>query len=152
MTRINRGENVPGTFPLRVRTGDGKDLRLTVTIVLVPSRRKDRWTCVHMLHREEAADTLDLLKYNSSPGHPASKHNPANGASLSSASISPLTARENEILQLLAEGLAVSVMSQLLNISAVTVRNHLQHIQAKLGVHSQVETVAYAYRHNLVQY
>jgi len=152
MARINRGENVPGTFPLRVRTADGKELRLTVTIVLVPSRRKDRWTCVHLLHREEAADSLDLLKYNSSPGQPASKHNPDSNGHSTSDKTSPLTARENEILQLLAEGLSVSVMSQLLNISTVTVRNHLQHIQSKLGVHSQVETVAYAYRHNLVQY
>jgi len=152
MTRINRGENVPGTFPLRVRTGDGKELRLTVTIVLVPSRRKDRWTCVHLLHRGEATDSLDVLKYDSTPGQPASKHNPGSDGRSPPPTISPLTAREEEILQLLAEGLSVSVMSQLLNISPVTVRNHLQHIQAKLGVHSQVETVAYAYRHNLVQY
>jgi len=146
MTRLNRGENTPATFPLRVRKGDGDELRLSVSIVLVPSRHKQRWTCVHLLHRGEATDTLGVLEYNTL------NRNTENDAYSSPVTDSSLTAREHEILQLLAEGLAVSVISQLLNISRVTVRNHLQHIQAKLGVHSQVQTVAYAYRHNLVHY
>ena len=107
---------------------------------------------MHLLYRGEAADTLDVLAYNTSQGRPTSKRNPDNDGRSFPAMISSLAAREQEILQLLSEGLAVAIMSQLLNFSPVTVRNHLQHIQAKLGVHSQVETVAYAYRHNLVQY
>ncbi len=152
MTRLTRGENAPGTFPLRVCHSDGNELRLSVNIVLVPSRQKDRWTCVHLLHRGEAADTIEMLEYNTLQRRPTRGRNSDNGGRPSPASISSLTAREQEILQLLAEGLAVPVMSQLLNVSRVTVRNHLQHIQAKLGVHSQSETVAYAYRNNLVQY
>lgn len=143
MSRLTQGDKAPDAFPLRVHKSDGSELRLSVNIVLVPSRRKDRWTCVHLLHRGEAADTLDVLEYNTSQRR---------STSTSPGIVSSLTAREHEILQLLSEGLSVSVMSQLLNVSRVTVRNHLQHIQAKLGVHSQVETVAYAYRHNLVQY
>jgi len=148
VSRLIRGENVPGTFPLRVRNSDGEDLRLSVSIVLVPSRNKERWTCVHLLHRGEAMDPLDILEYDSLQ-KPACRHNSDNNDSVT---LSLLTAREQEILQLLTEGLNVAVMSQLLNIAPVTVRNHLQHIQTKLGVHSQVETVAYAYRHNLVHY
>ncbi len=150
MTRFARGENAPGTFPLRTHDGEGNELRLSVSVVLVPSRWKDRWTCVHLLHRGEALDTLNVLEYGTSQGRPASEQNAANNGHSSSATTSLLTPREHEILQLLSEGLAVSVISDLLNISPVTVRNHLQHIQSKLGVHSQVGTVAYAYRHNLV--
>jgi len=152
MSRLNQDENAPGTFPLRVQKGDGNELRLLVNIVLVPSRRKDRWTCVHLLHKGEAANTLDMLEYNTPQTRPSRGRNSENGGRPSPAATSLLTAREDEILQLLSEGLNVSVMSQLLNVSRVTVRNHLQHIQAKLGVHSQVETVAYAYRHDLVHY
>ena len=54
------------------------------------------------------------------------------------------------ILHLLAEGHASSVISRQLCISLVTVRNHVQHLIGKLGVHSQLEAVAYAYRHNLI--
>jgi len=150
MTQLIRGENAPGTFPLRVRDGNGKELRLWVSVVLVPSRRKNRWTCVHLLHRGEAVDTLNVLEYSISQGRPTTERNAGNNGHSSPSAISSLTPREHEILQLLSEGLAVLVISDLLNISPVTVRNHLQHIQAKFGVHSQVGTVAYAYRHNLI--
>ncbi len=152
VAQLTRGGNAPGTFPLRVRDGKGNELRLSVSIVLVPSRRKNLWTCVHLLHRGEATDTLDVLEYSTSQRPPAGNSNSNHNVRSFPEMITSLTAREQEILQLLAEGLAVSVISPLLNISPVTVRNHLQHIQVKLGVHSQVETVAYAYRHNLIQY
>ena len=95
MSRLSHGEDIHGTFPLRVYNDKGEELRFSVNIVLVPSRHKDRWTCVHLLHREGAASTLDMLEYNSNKdGRPAPL------------TISSLTAREQEILQLLAEGLA----------------------------------------------
>ena len=152
VTRLSAHDgNAPRSFPLRVHNSKGNDLSLNVSIILVPSRQKNLWTCVHLLHRGNAADTLDLLEYNG-PQQPSPKQR--NGAADPDRSdltdIHSLSAREHELLQLLAEGLSVSVISQLLNISPVTVRNHLQHIQKKLGVHSQVEAVAYAYRHDLV--
>ena len=63
-----------------------------------------------------------------------------------------LTAREQQILQLLAEGLAATAISRQLYISRATVRNHTQHILAKLGLHSKLEAVAYAYRHGLTKH
>lgn len=62
-----------------------------------------------------------------------------------------LTAREQQILQLLAEGLAATAISRRLYISLATVRNHTQHILAKLGMHSKLEAVAYAYRRGLIK-
>jgi len=66
-----------------------------------------------------------------------------------SPAIAPLTARERGILQLLAEGYASSMISRQLCISQLTVRNHIQNMIGKLGLHSQLEAVAYAHRHNL---
>jgi DNA-binding NarL/FixJ family response regulator len=63
----------------------------------------------------------------------------------------PLTAREREVLQLLARGCAAAEISRELCISHATVRNHIQHILAKLGLHSKLEAVAYAYRRGLIQ-
>ncbi|MBI2289777.1 MAG: response regulator transcription factor [Betaproteobacteria bacterium] len=62
-----------------------------------------------------------------------------------------LTAREQQILQLLAEGRTATAISGQLYISRATVRNHTQHILAKLGLHSKLEAVAYAYRHGLIK-
>lgn len=67
------------------------------------------------------------------------------------AGVCALTAREQQILQLLAEGLAATAISGRLYISFATVRNHTQHILAKLGMHSKLEAVAYAYRRGLIK-
>jgi DNA-binding CsgD family transcriptional regulator len=147
---LAQGWDGPKIFPLRARDGEGNELRLSVSIVLVPSRRENCWTCVHLLHRGDAVDMLEILEYQIPQKQHAMKHmNDDKGVTVGDPS-SPLTPREQEILELLAEGLRVSTMAQLLNVSPVTIRNHVQHIETKLGVHSQVETVAYAYRHNLV--
>ncbi|MDD0857909.1 helix-turn-helix transcriptional regulator [Arthrobacter alpinus] len=46
----------------------------------------------------------------------------------------PLTAREQELLRLLAEGRSTSDMSELLGISPKTVRNYLSNLYTKLAV------------------
>ncbi len=149
VARLARRDSGPKTFPLKVRDGNGQELRLSVSIVLVPRRGEDDWTCVHLLHCGEAPDMLDALEYAARQARPTNGGK-ADGRCPLSTAVSPLTAREGEILRLLAEGLSVRLISQLLSIGAVTVRNHIQHIEVKLGVHSQVEAVAYAYRHNMV--
>ena len=58
--------------------------------------------------------------------------------------------RESEVLALLSEGNSGAVIAERLCISNTTVRNHIQHIQKKLGVHSQAEAIAYSYRHNFL--
>ena len=57
-----------------------------------------------------------------------------------------LTRREREVLRLLTQGLRVEEIAQRLVISRKTVGTHVQHILHKLGVHSQAQAVALAYR------
>lgn len=53
-----------------------------------------------------------------------------------------LTRRESEILRLLAEDETLYAIAARLGVSHATVRNHVQHILEKLGVHSIMEAVA----------
>ncbi len=53
-----------------------------------------------------------------------------------------LTQRETEILRLLAEDRDLRNIAVSLHVSYATVRNHIQHILTKLGVHSILEAVA----------
>jgi len=53
-----------------------------------------------------------------------------------------LSARESEILALLAEGLPNKQISARLTISSATVRTHLMHIYKKLNVHCRTEAAA----------
>jgi DNA-binding NarL/FixJ family response regulator len=64
---------------------------------------------------------------------------------------SPLTGREVQVLQLLADGLPQDAIASELFISSKTVATHIQRILTKLGVHSRTEAVAIAYRDGLVQ-
>ena len=61
-------------------------------------------------------------------------------------SVCPLSARETEILELLASGYAALNISARLDLSHATVRNHIQNILRKLDVHSQVEAIALSFR------
>jgi DNA-binding NarL/FixJ family response regulator len=62
-----------------------------------------------------------------------------------------LTPRELEVMQLLAEGASNQAIAERLFISLHTVRNHVQRIITKLGVHSKLEAVAVATRVGFVR-
>jgi DNA-binding CsgD family transcriptional regulator len=61
-----------------------------------------------------------------------------------------LTAREREILSLLAVGMGTAAIAGHLGISRATVRNHVQRIIAKLRVHSRLAAVARGYSTGLI--
>ncbi|MEY2571043.1 MAG: hypothetical protein QOE63_1393 [Acidimicrobiaceae bacterium] len=61
-----------------------------------------------------------------------------------------LTEREQQVLELLVEGLSSQAIADRLFLSMNTVRNHVQNILVKLGAHSRIEAVATAVRTGLV--
>jgi two-component system, NarL family, response regulator NreC len=60
-----------------------------------------------------------------------------------------LTAREREVLQLLAEGASTKEMAERLNVSLKTIETHRQNIMKRLGLHSVAELTKYAIREGL---
>ena len=62
----------------------------------------------------------------------------------------PLTAREADVLRMLAEGLDARAISRRLDISLNTCRGYVRGVLGKLDAHSQLEAVAIAKRHGLV--
>ncbi len=64
---------------------------------------------------------------------------------------SDLTRRELEVLELLADGTQRDVMAERLGLSPNTVRNHVQHVLTKLGVHSKLEAVVTAVQEGIVR-
>ncbi len=62
----------------------------------------------------------------------------------------PLTAREREVLQLLAQGIPNKQIAQRLRISEHTVKFHVSAIMAKLGAASRTEAVTTAARRGLL--
>ncbi|MFE5294252.1 response regulator [Isoptericola sp. NPDC056618] len=64
---------------------------------------------------------------------------------------SALTPREAELLTLLAQGLSNRELGRRLFISEATVKTHLAHVYAKLGVESRAAAVAHALRGQTVR-
>ncbi len=61
-----------------------------------------------------------------------------------------LTAREAEVLELIASGLSNQQIAEQLVVSPATVKSHVNHLFAKIGARDRAQAVTYAFRHNLV--
>jgi DNA-binding NarL/FixJ family response regulator len=75
---------------------------------------------------------------------------PGDGDEAVHASAEPLTTREIEVLELLAQGLSNKGIAARLHISDQTVKFHLATIYGKLGTHNRTEAVRQAVRRGLV--
>jgi len=64
---------------------------------------------------------------------------------------SPLTAREREVVKLIAEAHTTEQIAELLVISPRTVERHRENILAKLGMRDRVEVTRWAIRHGLTE-
>ena len=60
-----------------------------------------------------------------------------------------LTPREAEVLNLIASGLSNSAIAQRLFISESTVKSHINHLFAKIGVTDRAQAVNFAYQHGV---
>lgn len=137
LTRM--GESIEN-FDMRSRTKAGQAVWLNFSILTVPDGASGGLT-IHLFRDVTATKELltlvhEKLTATASGGEPP----PA----------SALTRREVEVLRLLAAGAGTKAMAEQLHVSPATIRNHVQNIGAKLGVHSRLEAVAYASRHRLL--
>jgi DNA-binding NarL/FixJ family response regulator len=67
-----------------------------------------------------------------------------------SGSVDALTARENEILRLIARGMSNTEISQTLFIAEQTTKTHVGRILSKLGLRDRAQAVVFAYESGLV--
>lgn len=84
--------------------------------------------------------TMELVKeFNRVTLHEKGKHNENN-----------LTARETEVLGLIAEGMINKEIARTLYISEKTVKNHISNIFKKLNVSDRTQAAIYAIKHNIM--
>ncbi|MCL7494702.1 response regulator transcription factor [Streptomyces sp. MCA2] len=62
-----------------------------------------------------------------------------------------LTAREVEVLRLVAEGQSNPEIARTLHVSNATVKTHINNLFAKAGLRDRAQAIHYAYRHGLAQ-
>lgn len=92
-----------------------------------------------------------LLKHFRVGETPAATPAPAASALPEEPEGKKLSARETEILQLIAKGVSNNEAASMLNLSKATIRTHLEHIYRKLEVTNRVEAVTEGLRKGLIQ-
>jgi PAS domain S-box-containing protein len=142
VTTLSKVVDPERTVDLRTRTKAGRRIWLNVT-TLASKGPDGEWLTMHLFR--DVTSTKELLaqirqRWSTTDGRAVEG---ANGGHI-------LTRRERELLRLLGLGLNTGDAAERLHVSRTTVRNHVQHILKKLGVHSRLQAVAYATRHHLV--
>ncbi len=132
-------------YDVRTRTAAGKSVLINISIVVLAGRSKRSTLTVHLFREitERRRKEMRLrreLSQSAAPQEPDGKDQAG----------ARLTRREMEVLGLMASGLSAARIADVLCVSRTTVRNHIEHLLAKLGVHSKLEAVVYAARHGLV--
>ncbi len=130
-----------GNRELRYRVQHRSSLPVLLDLLTfaMPNTRPQRDQVLHLILPAGDADVVSLAS-------DAARANAANA--IARHALECLGTREREILGLLAEGFGTREIAAQLCISAVTVRNHVQHILAKLKVHTRLEAVTLLWRSN----
>jgi len=146
--RLARNAEVAPPQRIRAITKSGTSRWLLIIHVLVPSDRRELGVLIHVftdVTQEMEAERLlqRLSAVLEQPDAPSQ-------VSKELSSTESLTSRELDVLRLLARGTETGQIAQNLVISPVTVRNYIQRILAKLGVHSRLEAVVLAFRQGVL--
>ncbi len=153
--RAQSGEVMPNKdVYTRTRSGDGRWLNVT-TLTYHSDDRAIGPVIVHLFrdaterknHQKFVSQVLSASERlrQEENGRPVSDTGPAQSPN------SDLTDREWQVLKLLAQGLDTAEIAGSLTISPSTVRNHVQNILGKLGVHSRLEAIAFVYQRGLIE-
>lgn len=115
-----------------------------ISILLLPGRGPDETRVLHVV-RCRTDDSVECGQ-SGACGRAATTPRSVGSDHASDAVPVPLTARQAEVLSLLARGLTASEIAAMLGVRPVTVRNHIQGAMERLGAHSRLEAVLTATR------
>jgi LuxR family transcriptional regulator, maltose regulon positive regulatory protein len=124
---------------LRVFVDEGPPLAALVRQLLV-SRRQEQPALAEAVPREYLARLADAFEQAGLPVRPPTSR----GGVVVAGLVEPLTARELEVLGLLAAGAPNRAIAEQLVVTQETVKKHLSHLFDKLGAANRTQAVARA--------
>lgn len=131
-------------FTLALRAKDGHAVVADIGVLHLTAASPDGFYLVHML-RPSTRECTTAMRADEAPAVTL-----ATTRTSADARVRKLTAREVEVLGMLAAGRTTPEIAERLYISTVTARNHIQNILDKLEVHSKAEAVAFAFQKRLL--
>ncbi len=153
---VERGE-LPHSMEVHARTKEGRRVWLHISVIVIPHEPGPlkAHVLLDVSDRRRAAEVVAQVASLCQPGEVLpfdecgrSGQRAAGGAS--GAVEAAFTAREREVLRLVADGLSNKTIAARLVVSVHTVRNHVQHILTKAGARSRSEAVSFALRGRLL--
>lgn len=135
-------------FDLRLRTKEARTVRTDVSILHLAARPPESFFLAHILTPSERAETALQPTQQAAGAGPSPALVTVQGSP--DARARRLTAREVEVLGMLAAGHTTPEIGSRLHISNLTARNHIQNLLEKLEVHSKAEAVAFAFQKRLL--
>jgi len=141
-------------FPLDVRQASGELVRVDVSCVAMRGEDSSTHTLVHLLIPSEisGSECLEDMRigarrcHGASSGEAVARVEGEEGAG----GDPPLTARETQVVRLLAGGQSPREIAAELRISLATVRTHIRNVLRKLGVHGATQAVTFALRRGFI--
>jgi len=141
-------------FPLDVKRASGELVRVDVSCLAIRGEDSSSHALVHLLKPSESSgsECLEGMRVGARRCHDASSgeamtrvegEEGAGGAS-------PLTARETQVVRLLAGSQTPREIAAELRLSLATVRTHIRNVHRKLGVHNATQAVTFALRLGLI--
>lgn len=136
--RVLGGEELVQTRDVIARSKSGKTVWLSVSTLVPPPELRQQSRLVHLFREISLPPELERLVAERLQSRDGADVEIADDAE-KVAALARLTRREREVLRLLAEGADTKEIADRLTLSSTTVRNHVQNIIGKLGVHSRLE-------------
>ena len=148
---VARGKGLP-PYDVKSQTKDGRDIWLNISVIPMQDPEGEGNLAVHLFRDVSRRRKAEMLAQQTIAT--VSEFSESNGGAevIDSQPVPrpPLTPRELEVLRLLACGVRDAEISEALGIKHTTVRNHIEPILGKLGVHSRLQAVVFAAQHRLV--
>ena len=143
-----RGETVRH-FELRFHAKDRRTVTADVSILHLALKPPDHFLLVHVMTPSGPSEK-ETFERSAEEAPPPPR--PALAVVRESPDVRAqrLTAREVEVIGMLAAGHTTPDIASRLQISTLTARNHIQNVLEKLEVHSKAEAVAFAFQKRLL--
>ncbi len=135
-------------FDLEVKTCTGRRIWVNMSTVVHEDSKTGRRRIVHFARSIADRKRADVLVQRVLRTSKQLLEMSNDG--LRPAPVMPLSDQEQRVLRSFSEGRSPSDIVRALNISPQTLRNHLHHINQKLGTHNRLEAVIHAIRRQLI--
>jgi len=135
-------------FELRLVAKDGHEIVADVSVLHFVVASPELLFLAHVIHPKAHQPSAMATALHDTPPPPRPTIVAVRGSD--DARARKLTAREVEVLAMLAAGNPTAEIATRLNIATITARNHIQNILDKLEVHSKTEAVAFAFQKRLI--